>query len=164
MDQQEFNIFYQQTHSLLHGYVLRLCGDPCLSEDIVQESYLRFLEKPPRQGLFPVQKAYLYTIAIHKLTDHLRKEKRWNEKERLMPYESEPTILPAFREERDPAIQTALDKLSRHDKTLLWLAYVEGYGHREIGKIMKLNTGSIRVLLFRARQRFRKLLTGDSKR
>ena len=40
-------------------------------------------------------------------------------------------------------------------RTLLWLAYVEEYSHREIAEILEISEGSVRVLLHRARGRLR---------
>ena len=159
MDQQAFNTFYHNTHTLLYGYVLRLCGDPAVSDDIVQESYLRFMERPPKQEQFMAQKSYLYTIATRKLADHFRGNEKMKQTGIAMNNNPAETDQPVFKEEADPAVQEALDLLSHNDKTLLWLAYVEGYGHREIGQVMNLQPKSIRVLLFRARNRLKELLS-----
>jgi RNA polymerase sigma-70 factor, ECF subfamily len=37
------------------------------------------------------------------------------------------------------------------ERAMLWLAYVEGRTHQEIGAILDLQAASVRVLLFRAR-------------
>ena len=42
---------------------------------------------------------------------------------------------------------------------MLWLAYAEGYSHREIAEITGLASASIRLLLFRARRKVARLLT-----
>jgi RNA polymerase sigma-70 factor (ECF subfamily) len=44
------------------------------------------------------------------------------------------------------------------ERSLLWLAYVEGSEHREIAAALGLKQKSIRVLLFRARQKFAQIL------
>jgi RNA polymerase sigma-70 factor (ECF subfamily) len=41
----------------------------------------------------------------------------------------------------------------------LWLAYAEGYSHREIAEITGLASASIRLLLFRARHKIARVLT-----
>ena len=47
------------------------------------------------------------------------------------------------------------------ERQLLWLAYAEGYSHREIAEITGLASASIRLLLFRARRKIARLLTDD---
>ena len=164
MDQQAFNSLYHETHALLYGYVFRLCGDPVLSEDIVQDAYLKYMEKPPREQHFKSQKSYLYTIATHKLTDHFRRQQKAKQTGIAMKNIAGHAEQPAIKEAPDPVIQDVLNSLAANDKMLLWLAYVEGCGHREIGDILKLKPGSIRVLLFRARQRFKDLLQQKTKK
>ena len=44
------------------------------------------------------------------------------------------------------------------ERQLLWLAYAEGYTHREIAEIMGLGAMSIRLLLFRAKRKLAGLL------
>ena len=41
---------------------------------------------------------------------------------------------------------------------MLWLAYVEGCSHKEIAGVVGLKAASVRLLLFRARQKLAALL------
>jgi RNA polymerase sigma-70 factor (ECF subfamily) len=52
----------------------------------------------------------------------------------------------------------ALGCMRPRDRQLLWLAYAEGYSHREIAAITGLASASIRLLLFRARRKIARLL------
>ena len=52
----------------------------------------------------------------------------------------------------------ALAQLRLRDRQLLWLAYAEGYSHREIAEVTGLASASIRLLLFRARRKIAALL------
>jgi RNA polymerase sigma-70 factor (ECF subfamily) len=54
----------------------------------------------------------------------------------------------------------AFGRLKRRERELLWLAYAQGSTHEEIGAVLGLKTGSIKPLLFRARQRLAGLLRG----
>ena len=63
MDHAAFEKFYAETATRLWAYLLRICNNRESARDILQESYLRFLQRPPR-GTAPEQlKSYLYTIA-----------------------------------------------------------------------------------------------------
>ena len=42
-------------------------------------------------------------------------------------------------------------ELKPQQQSLLWLAYVEGFNHREIAESLGLKEGSVRVVLSRAR-------------
>jgi RNA polymerase sigma-70 factor (ECF subfamily) len=56
----------------------------------------------------------------------------------------------------------ALALMRPRDRQILWLAYAEGYSHREIAEVTGLGTASIRLLLFRARRRIAHLLRNPS--
>lgn len=55
-------------------------------------------------------------------------------------------------------LQLILGELKDRDQKILWLAYVEGFSHREIGEMIEVNEKSVRVLLLRARKRAAKAL------
>jgi len=48
--------------------------------------------------------------------------------------------------------------LKPRERQLVWLAYVERATHREIGEALGLSARSIRVLLFRAKEKLVRLL------
>ena len=111
---------------------------------------------------FKAQKAYLYTIASRLLADHYRKMKKEEVLNEFANNENE--LLSEMQNKVDPLVMESLKELGHHDKSLLWLAYVDGYNHREIGKVMGIKSGSVKVLLFRARQRFKELLDKNKKK
>jgi RNA polymerase sigma-70 factor (ECF subfamily) len=55
-------------------------------------------------------------------------------------------------------LERCFGEMKPQERTLLWLAYVEGNEHKEIARMLGLKEKSIRVLLFRARQRLSALL------
>lgn len=67
-------------HQLIDRYQGRLIAfvdsrihDRAASEDVVQETFIGFLVSLPHYDVDRDLEAYLFTIASHKLTDHLRK-------------------------------------------------------------------------------------------
>jgi RNA polymerase sigma-70 factor (ECF subfamily) len=50
--------------------------DRAASEDVVQETFIGFLTSLPHYDEKRDMEAYLFSIAAHKLTDHLRKQGR----------------------------------------------------------------------------------------
>ena len=51
-----------------------------------------------------------------------------------------------------------MTRLKPRERDLLWLAYAQGSSHDEIAAALGLKTSSIKMLLFRARQRLAALL------
>lgn len=152
--QAEFELFYLQTARVLHGYLCRLSRDGAIADEVLQEAYMRMISAPPMEE--KARKAYLYQTATNILRDRWRKQKRQRENwEETQPEEQ---FLPNFDLPVDMA--SVLERLSAQDRAVLWLAHVEQLSHREIARILGLKEKSIKVILFRARERAKDLLRG----
>jgi len=55
-------------------------------------------------------------------------------------------------------VRQAMKALNPREREILWLAYVEGMSHAEIGGITGLKVSSVRPMLFKARQKAAGLL------
>jgi len=152
MDEDSFSRFYRETARGLQGYIRRTCQDPALAEDILQDSYCRMLRTELPDMDPPRLKAYLYRTASSLLADHWRRLAR----ERLYRTLSHPRE--AHSDTRPEGVGEAFDGLKPADRALLWLAYVEGFDHREIAQALRLRRGSVRVLLYRSRKRLLRAL------
>jgi RNA polymerase sigma-70 factor, ECF subfamily len=155
MDEQAFHALYHLTAKPLWAYIARVSGRPDVANDLLQETYCRFLST--ERNLEPAEaKPYLFRIATNLLHDRWRKgeDKPW----------SEPADV-GFEHDLDTQIEvrSLLQQLKPRERELLWLAYVEGMSHREIATSTGLHPMSIRILLFRARQRVVELMGGKEK-
>jgi RNA polymerase sigma-70 factor (ECF subfamily) len=146
MDEDSFRAFYERTARPLWAYLLRVSGNRDAADDLVQESFCRFLAANLPQMDDAESKSYLYRIATNLLRDRWRREKRTAPAE--TPGESGDSNFEARAE-----VRRAFQELKQRERQLLWLAHVEGYSHQEIAAITGLRAGSIRLLLFRARRR-----------
>jgi RNA polymerase sigma-70 factor (ECF subfamily) len=156
MNQTAFREFYSKVAPTLRSYISRSCGSYDLAEDIMQEAFLRFLRTAPSGMEEPAMKGYVYRTADSLLIDHWRREKRnkrWSlemlfRKEQTVNHGSSGDMTEAFRE------------LKPQQRSLLWLAYVEGFDHREIAEAAGVKEHSVKVLLFRARKALAAILEG----
>jgi len=162
MNEREFKLFYEAHATSLWAYVRRITNDAALSDDVVQESFLRFLNHSGTELSELQKKSYVFRTATNLVYDHWRRNKKivsWNETDEMTGVHSPDS---STKMDFDKAFQ----ELSEQNRSLLWLAYAQDYTHEEIGAILKIKTGSVKVLLFRAKNRlmevFKQLnITGD---
>ena len=162
MDDEAFAAFYERSSRSLWAYLARTSGDPTLAEDIMQESYVRFLclANPPSylaDGEVACRR-YLFRIATNLLRDHWRRPRSASIEE--MPENLFASVDEQAASDSQLILGPALAEMRPRDRQLLWLAHAEGYSHQEIAEITGLASASIRLLLFRARRKIARLL-GD---
>ncbi|HEY7444837.1 MAG TPA: sigma-70 family RNA polymerase sigma factor [Vicinamibacterales bacterium] len=159
MTEEAFGVFYERTARSLWAYLSRLTGDRHLADDLLQETYYRFLRANGSYESEAHRKNYLFRIATNLARDVHRRRRI----EEVVLREDQPSgqVEPA-----DPApksmthtdLARAMAKLRPRDRSLLWLAYAHGSSHREIADTLGLKVASIKLLLFRARRRLATLL------
>jgi RNA polymerase sigma-70 factor (ECF subfamily) len=154
MDEAAFHAFYRETAPMLWRYIRRASGDAAVADDILQETFYRFL-RADLPAMEEIQmKAYLYRTAGSLLADRwrrLKRERRWS-LANWLGGEAATNAAP------DGDAMGLFAQLKPQEQSLLWLAYVEGFEHREIAAAMRLREKSVRVLLFRARKKLAGML------
>jgi RNA polymerase sigma-70 factor (ECF subfamily) len=153
MDEPDFEAFYRATADRLRTYLYRVCGDRRLAEDLAQEAYYRFLRSGFSGADGEENARYLFKIGGNLLKDHWAAVKKVT-----ITHGDEPVAGPAA-DRLD--VHAALGALKPPERQMLWLAYAEGYSHSEIAGALGVKPASVRVLLFRAKARFLRLLQGD---
>ncbi len=159
MDREAFAAFYERSARPLWAFLARVSGDAALAEDLMQESYVRFLCASVSVDGEVAARRYLFRIASNLLRDHWRRPAS-------VSIDELPDHLLQARDETNEMhsramIGPAMAKLRPRDRQLLWLAHAENYSHREIAEITGLGVMSIRLLLFRARREIARLLPRD---
>lgn len=159
MDEDAFRAFYDRTARALWAYLARITGDRQAADDLLQESYYRFLRARVSLDDEAHRRNYLFRIATNLSRDGYRRRATSPDLTGGAIDESHGADLGAtVRTEQRADLRRALGKLKRRERELLWLAYAQGSTHQEIGETLGLKTGSIKPLLFRARRRLADLL------
>jgi len=160
MDEERFRVFYERTARPLWSYLSRVSGNPSLADDLVQESYCRFLTGARQAMSEEHQRNYLFRIAGNLLRDHWRRTASQPAAtyapDRLLEIPCDERTAEHVQLRQD--VGRALARLKPRERALLWLAYVLGSSHKEIAEALGLKAPSIRLLLFRARRKLADLL------
>ena len=142
----------------IHRYLARLLGDAAAAEDLTQDTFLRAYEALPRLADDANLSGWLFRIATNLARKHYRRRRLvcWTR----LPCGETPHYAPPTRAlEEDVAAQDevrrALDQLPLDQRACLLLYAWTGYTCPEIGQIMGRSADAARMLLVRARRRFR---------
>jgi RNA polymerase sigma-70 factor (ECF subfamily) len=157
VQEEQWLQIYRETVHPLYGYMAkRTGGDRALTEDIVQESYLKALANWKRRNVPDVPLAWLKQVARNILIDHLRRRK-WDVKAgpdaragaNLRTPEDDRESLEIFR---------AIASLGRKKAGILEAFYYDGMSVREIAGEMAISERAVEGLLRRARQSLKSLV------
>jgi RNA polymerase sigma-70 factor (ECF subfamily) len=156
MNSERFALFYERSARPLWAYLARVSGDPALADDLMQESYVRFLcASSPSDGEVESRR-YLFRIASNLLRDHWRRPGTTSIDD--LPENLFASTESSQQMDSWALLEPAMARMRPRERQLLWLAHAENYSHREIAEITGLATPSIRLLLFRARRKIARIL------
>lgn len=155
MDDAAFAAFYERTARPLWLYLARTSGDPRLADDLLHEAYYRVLRSGTTFENDDHRRHYLFRVAANLVRDARRREGS----RAVASTPPEETLVDRASErgaERAVAsldLHRALARLSPRERSLLWLAYVDGQSHEEIAAAHGVKRASMKTLLHRARRR-----------
>jgi RNA polymerase sigma factor (sigma-70 family) len=157
---EKLAILFERHHIPLYNFFLRLTGNRNVSEDLVQEVFLRILKYRQTyqgQGKFTI---WMYQIARNTHIDHLRKRKeeiplenQWNEavSQDLSPTEkmelSQDIIL----------LHKALARLPVKKREVLILSRFQNLKYTEIAELFGCHTGTVKANVHRATKELSKI-------
>jgi RNA polymerase sigma-70 factor (ECF subfamily) len=144
--EEGFRRLYEATSRPLWGYLQHASGRPDVADDLLQETYCKFLLRKAPAMDEAESRSYLFRIATNLLHNRVRS--------RDDAALEEPAERGAQTDEDARLdVRAAMRHLKSRERELLWLAYVEGMSHAEIAAATGLGVMSIRILLYRARQK-----------
>ena len=146
----DFHSLYQSYAPQVHRFVLFLCGDAALADDITSETFVRAWTSRGKIREATV-KAYLFTIARNLYRDHLRRNNRLTELEDSIP---DPGVGLATRTEHKAELSAVIDalrQLSEVDRAALLMRVQEEMPYEEIAQALKLAVTTVKVKVHRAR-------------
>jgi RNA polymerase sigma-70 factor (ECF subfamily) len=153
----------------LKAYATRLLGDPTTAEDVAQDAFLalyRHLAQVPTSAFRP----WLYRVARNLCLDQLRRRKfkvslfRDLQKDDEQPFvaedqEAAPPDRIAETREANAAIEAAIAELPQRFREAFLLCEVEGMSYEDAAAVMGCPVKTVSTRLFRARQRFKSLVS-----
>lgn len=164
-------ILYQKYQKKLFGFFYRMSGQPAQSEDMVQTVFLRIMKYRHSfrgDGNFT---QWMYHLARNVYADQFRKKRPLMFKEALASVDFHEDSAPnaAKKMETDEEIsllRRALAELPADKREIIVLSRFERLKYREIGDLLQMSEGAVKVKMFRAlrelKENYVKLENGES--
>lgn len=153
--------YQSKVFSIIHGIVRQRNDVEDIAQQVFAKVYFSIRNFDFRSSLI----TWIYKITVNECFDYLRKKKvrklvyesDMSEDEVRRVENSEPSVERGARADttlaRRDYIVKLMDRVSDEEKNLLMLKEVEGYSVEELAGMLKMNENTIKVKLFRARQK-----------
>ncbi len=156
MKKEDFEKFYLQTKDKWIRYVENIVKDRDISEDIVQETFIKFYNNIDK---IRNPEGFLYKALKNRSIDYLRKKKRekrveFDEEKHSLYVNKDPIKLFLIRKRLEEEIEKLPDAL----REVFILRDIEGYSYEEISRILSIPLGTVKSRISRARLHLRERL------
>jgi len=154
-DPEKLGLLYERYKRPLLGFFVGMVRDKELSEDLVQNTFVRILKY---KHLFRGDgdfRTWMFHIARNVKNDHFRKNKiahekvdKWEDK-----IKDEGNLMQEWQnDDEQKMLAIAMDKLPEDKREILLLSKYQEKKYKEIGEILGCTEGTVKVKVFRALQ------------
>lgn len=154
-DIDKMGLLYERYNRQLFRFIFNMTRQKELSEDMVQNIFMRMLKYPEGFMGFGEFRMWMYHIARNSVYDHFRKVKRTPAHSDVKDYEEkvvgdQKTDGQLEKDEELKLLEKAMGKLSDENRELLILCRFQELKYSEIAKILNTTEGAIKVRVHRA--------------
>ncbi len=159
-DQDAFAEIVRLYQKRLFGLALMFVRDRAGAEDIVQEAFVRAYNHLHRYEEVREFYPWIATITARLALNWRRSRARIQFQEPDSPHSDAPSpqdlLGDSILEERANELWNAVSALSQGERTAVLLFYKQEMGIADVAKVLGVTAGSVKTLLFRAREKLRR--------
>lgn len=152
MDSKVLEQLYRKYHRELYLYIYAICKNKSLSEDLLQETFLKAILALPDSHTN--MRAWLYLVARNLTYNALKKAEHSPEvlAKALAVKTDEGPLDTLLQKEQYRSLYENLQKLSRRAREILILQYFAKLSHKEIAQVLAMSPQAVRMAAVRARK------------
>lgn len=145
-------------------FIQRYVGSIDVAEDIAQDVFVYILMNKEKYNFKYSLKTYLYTIGKSRAINYLKREKRILHLNEDVFYEIDDDLEEyVFRNDKRKYIRNVINKLSKENQIIIYLADIEGLKYKEISKILNKPMSQIKMKIHRARKKAKEIIVKEGK-
>jgi len=166
---ERFSELYLRYADRIFRYAIGRTRSATIADDIVSDTMIAAMEGlhtfNPAKGSFA---GWLFTIASRRIVDRSRKQQQfWKFLERRPPSEAdfvgEDALVSALRSEQQDRVRAAIATLTERHQQVILLRYVADLPIRDVGDVLDISEGAVKMRLNRAMQALAKELAPDGR-
>jgi RNA polymerase sigma factor (sigma-70 family) len=162
-DTDKIGMLYERYNKMLFGYFFKLTKNQELSEDLVNDVFLKILKSTDKYRGDGIFRVWMFRIAHNVFIDNYHKTKRVIIEEQIFAREKqtdtmEDSHLILERSENKLLVHQALLKLKKKEHEVLVLCKLDGLKYREVAGILNCSEEAVKVRTFRAMQNLKNIL------
>ena len=154
-DLDQLGLLFERYHRALFGFFYNKNKDVTLSEDLVQNVFVRILKYKHRYRGDGEFKNWLFHIARNVNVDHYRKKRikhtepieNWQEQIEDQGLNKSQQMM---QDEELRQLRLALQKLDPEKREVIVMSKLQGLRYKEIGQLLGCSEGAVKVKVFRA--------------
>lgn len=158
----DFKKIYDATMQMLFKVSFRIVNDEEAAEDIVHDSLIKANEKALVFPSLNDVKYWLIRVVKNASLNYLKRKERERKAYEKVLYEdhrkSDSGETDLLKQETISEAREALEKLPENLREVLMLREYGDLNYKEIGKILGITEGNVKVRIFRAREQLVKLI------
>lgn len=152
--EKAFRQLYSAKAPALYQLALRLCKNEGLVNEVLQETWVRAIQKLPDFQWKSTLKTWLIGILINTERELYRQTQR-NHKPPIVKKKN----FESSNSDKKIDLENAVSQLPRGYREAIILHDIEGYTHKEIAALLGTSEGTSKSQLFQARKRLRSILS-----
>ena len=166
LDKHLLEALYHRYYKELYIFVYSLCGSETVTDDILQDTFLKALlalkDSHTNMRAWLYRQKNLFSIETEEVD-------RRNSREKIISGEGEAFIQNDILEEilhkeEKKRVWDAVNRLKGQKKEVILLQYFGDFSQKEIAAMLKITPGNVKVLSYRAKKELKEYLTKEEGR
>lgn len=161
-DEVAYKMLYEKYYQWLCNYVFKLCENKKLSEDIVQDMFMKFYVKRKSINIKTSLKNYLFTSCHNEFLQHLRKKKiKFDDLDKIKWEVIANSMNPEenLKEEKVKQLHLLIDELPPRCKEIFLKCKLEQFKYKDIAEELDISVKTVENQMSKALKHLKKRST-----